>query len=594
MNPAYSRQSWKHFTAAVAAMGLSGWAGLTWSQSTAPAPRIIQVQAEARPLTPLRAPQTLNTQRPAQPLVQQPAQQYAPAQAPQSEIQRELQKLYEKNGRAMPEMVDVRAAQSATGPLASPPAAQPPVYQQPAETSTTQPTHPQASIAAQPVSAPKKKGLLNKLFGKKEAEAPAQPPVEPGYTPPARMAQQPPIASPPVSPPTTPGPNYGQIFDNGASVVAQPPQTFTPPAVASAVQPMVQPESTPVSPPAVTAEAVPSDPTGFEAPLFVDIPNGVEPYDPLPAMDLNAPLEAPVDDTVDLGQAAEFPVTTVPEIPAEPAASTASQDPSDPFSDTSLFPEESAAPLEAPVVEESIAPESLEPLSTAEPLAQTPIAETPVEQSSEPAEEENPYSGLSLSDDPAEATAAARPAAPLPPLDTEDTSSSSTTALAPEPLPASQNQGSNADEEPPLTFNPQESLPATGLRPIPRNAAERTLAKREMIAARKSLPGLKGFCPVALRDHRDLVDARSEFRVVYNNKTYYLGSSEAVQTFLGDPAKYAPASRGCDVIQLSVTGEESEGSLEHAVWYKGRLYMFASAETMDTFVAAPSSHATLD
>ncbi|RLS55730.1 MAG: hypothetical protein DWH91_08500 [Planctomycetota bacterium] len=592
MNPAYSRQSWKHFTAAVAAMGLSGWAGLSWSQSTAPAPRIIQVQAEARPLAPLRAPQTLNTQRPAQPLAQQPAQQYAPAQAPQSEIQRELQKLYEKNGRAMPEMVDVRAAQSATSPPAAPSAAQSPVYQPPAGTSATQYTPPQTPVAAQPVSAPKKKGLLNKLFGKKEAETPTQPPVEPGYTPPTRMAQQPQIVPPPVSLPATPGPNYGQIFENGA-VVAQPPQAFTPPAVASAVQPMVQPESVPETLPAITAEAAPSDPNGFEAPLFVDTPNGVEPYDPLPALDLNTPLKAPVDDTVNLGQAAEFPVATVPEVPAEPAASAASQDPSDPFSDSSLFPEEAAAPLETPVIEESIAPESLEPQSTAEPLAQTPVEENPVQQPSEPVAEENPYSGLSLSDDPAEATAVARPAAPLPPPETADTPSN-TTAMAPEPLPASQNLGSNTDEEPPLTFNPQESLPATGLRPIPRNAAERTLAKREMIAARKSLPGLKGFCPVALRDHRDLVDARSEFRVVYNNKTYYLGSSEAVQTFLGDPAKYAPASRGSDVIQLSVTGEESEGSLEHAVWYKGRLYMFTSAETMDTFVAAPSSHATLD
>ena len=115
-----------------------------------------------------------------------------------------------------------------------------------------------------------------------------------------------------------------------------------------------------------------------------------------------------------------------------------------------------------------------------------------------------------------------------------------------------------------------------------------------MIAARKGLRGLKGFCPVVLRDDRDLVDAHSEFRVIYNSKTYYLSSSQAVTAFHSDPAKYAPSARGCDVIQQAITGEEIEGSLDFAVWYKGRLYMFSSAETMDTFVSAPSSHATHD
>ena len=82
--------------------------------------------------------------------------------------------------------------------------------------------------------------------------------------------------------------------------------------------------------------------------------------------------------------------------------------------------------------------------------------------------------------------------------------------------------------------------------------------------------------------------------MIFNSKTYYLSSSEAVSAFHADPAKYAPAARGCDVIQQAITGEELEGSLDYAVWYKGRLYLFTSAETMDTFVSSPSSHATLD
>lgn len=128
------------------------------------------------------------------------------------------------------------------------------------------------------------------------------------------------------------------------------------------------------------------------------------------------------------------------------------------------------------------------------------------------------------------------------------------------------------------------------LAPVKRDDVKQT--KMELIASRKGMTGLKGFCPVMLRDARDLVDAREEYTAVFNEKAYSFSSGEALQAFLAEPEKYAPAIHGSDVIHLSLTGEEIEGSLDHAVWYKGRLYLFTSAETMETFVAAPSSHST--
>jgi YHS domain-containing protein len=110
------------------------------------------------------------------------------------------------------------------------------------------------------------------------------------------------------------------------------------------------------------------------------------------------------------------------------------------------------------------------------------------------------------------------------------------------------------------------------------------------IRERRGQTGLKGFCPVMLRDHRELVDASPEFQIEYNGHTYHVSSLEALQAFEADPAKYAPAQGGCDVIHRDLTGEELPGSLDHAVWYRGRLYMFATAETMETFVAAPAAH----
>lgn len=114
--------------------------------------------------------------------------------------------------------------------------------------------------------------------------------------------------------------------------------------------------------------------------------------------------------------------------------------------------------------------------------------------------------------------------------------------------------------------------------------------KFDRIRERRGQTGLKGFCPVMLRDHRELVDASPEFQIEFNGHTYYVSSAEALATFQADPAKYAPAMGGSDVIHHDLTGEELSGSLDHAVWYRGRLYMFATAETMETFVAAPAAH----
>ena len=229
----------------------------------------------------------------------------------------------------------------------------------------------------------------------------------------------------------------------------------------------------------------------------------------------------------------------------------------------------------------------------------TPQVETPVQPAAppetpkaEPETTESPYSGLTLDDNPfakpaPRSTVSVEPRQiPLENVNTDIPKPQSTPPTLMTPPTASNT--TSADEEPPLVV---EQKPTRRPAPI---GSRQTRAKQEIIASRKGMTGLKGFCPVVLRDDRNLVDAQNQYRAVYNSKTYYLSSNEAVTAFQADPSKYAPAARGCDVILMAMSGEEVEGSLDHAVWYKGRLYMFSSAETMDTFVSAPSSHATLD
>ena len=610
-------------TAAAVALGLqfAPWPSTLQAQGKAPAPLIVQTQArpisqQKRELRRYNNSQLVAPPAPPAAPAQQPAQQRASVpQYPKTEVQKELEKLYEQNGRAVPEMVDPRNSPpagdqaAATAPGAAQPAQQ---YAQPAQQYA--PPTQQYAQQAQPVSAPKKRGLLSKWFGKEDG--PTQPPAEQPYVPPvSTLPTTPPamVTGQPLAP-ATGLPNYSQLFSGENSAAQQPPQQMAqqpatqlpllqappqqqplvqaaPAQPSKQYQPYVVPapqsqapalHSPSQSQPPVTVSTPTND--GFEAPLFVETPP-TAPSNGLPQIDFNAPLEDPVADTVDLGNSA--PLTKS----AEPVK------PVDPFSDDALFPG-ATTPVTTATPPRTVAPEVKTETSVAVEAAPVEPAPPAVEEA--PADE-NPYSGLTLDADPFSKPADLKvtvvkpkeiPAVPVEPEEPQPEPKAETAETSPPALMVPPSEEVAGADEPPLVVDPAEVTPRAA--PVARSGNERTRAKQEMIAARKGLRGLKGFCPVVLREDRDLVDAHSQFRAVYNSKTYYLSSSEAVSAFQSDPAKYAPAARGCDVIHQAITGEEFEGSLDFAVWYKGRLYLFSSAETMDTFVSAPSSHATLD
>lgn len=144
------------------------------------------------------------------------------------------------------------------------------------------------------------------------------------------------------------------------------------------------------------------------------------------------------------------------------------------------------------------------------------------------------------------------------------------------------------------TIAANESLdltpPPLDMTPTSENApSEAKVAKT--LTNREGLTGLKGFCPVTLCEHRDLVDADPRFAAVYNDRTYYVSTYEALLQFQEDPEKYAPVVRGLDVVALARDGVEIDGILDHAAWYRGQLYLFATADLLAEFSTNPRTYA---
>lgn len=115
--------------------------------------------------------------------------------------------------------------------------------------------------------------------------------------------------------------------------------------------------------------------------------------------------------------------------------------------------------------------------------------------------------------------------------------------------------------------------------------------QRYRIMARAGKAGFKGFCPVALRDDRELLDSREQFKAKFGLQTYYFSSPQAKSAFESAPARYAPAGGGSDVVVLVNTGEETPGSLDFCLWYRDRLYLFGSRETQAMFSDSPRRYA---
>lgn len=105
---------------------------------------------------------------------------------------------------------------------------------------------------------------------------------------------------------------------------------------------------------------------------------------------------------------------------------------------------------------------------------------------------------------------------------------------------------------------------------------------------------LEGYCPVSIAVQRKWVRGDPAYWSVYDGHTYLFATPEAKATFDADPARYVPALGGECVVTFVKTGRRVAGQIRYAAIHEGRLFLFASDEAQQMFLAEPARYAKAD
>lgn len=441
--------------------------------------------------------------------------------APKTAVQRELEEMYKRDGREMPNMNLNEVPVDGTAPVAPPAAA--------------------AHYNAPKVAPPKQnifKRMLTSMGLRKERPAPQAYIPQPGIGTRQQAPGTPYVVSQQPVPKKAPPPQQQAQAD------ATKPRLFpgidpTPPAAA--------PGSAPASAADTSAGVIASKSAGTNSPVVEKGPpvnsKRIADDDDLDEMD----DVADDDDDMDESRIASQEPAAKSSVESGAASQPAKSHPLASNSSTSKAPSDQPA---------SSQPASNQP-ATSQPVASQPASEPKVASNSA----DSPYTGLKLIPNEADGAKIAK--------STEEVRDEKQLDV---------NDDEDMDVEQPKTQHASQTT-----------SPEDQQKKRQLqlLAAHSELKGLKGFCSVTLKNERQLAVGKAEFKSEYQSKTYVFATAAAKAEFDSSPEKYAPAFNGADVVCLADKKGEVEGSLQHAAWYKGRLYLFSSLETRDRFVEAP-------
>jgi YHS domain-containing protein len=216
-----------------------------------------------------------------------------------------------------------------------------------------------------------------------------------------------------------------------------------------------------------------------------------------------------------------------------------------------------------------------------------------------------PYSGLTLEDEQSELSPPKLDGAKTPPVLPAPSLAPATPMTADAKLPASDQpakavqhstpaKAEQSDNSHPVAKSTEPTAPTKtqhSAAKAPQHESQSVAKKVHTVGERVGQRGLKGFCPVVLRDQRELVDAKTAYCSIYRGKIYCFSSPDAQARFDAAPFKYAPVAGGMDVVVKANSDQAVEGMLDFALWYKDRLYLFCSPESIQAFSLNPAAYA---
>lgn len=441
-------------------------------------------------------------------------------------------------------------------------------YQQPAQPQYAQPQYAQPQYAQPNYGQPQVAQPAPQLLPQGPAPQVAGP-ARPGMLAPGGQSTSPLVGRVGV-PVAQPGVRAG----TGQPVLTPPPALAARPGAGVPLQPLPQPEIPGVAP-------------------------STNPAAPGPQLELAPPANVAATPPATPPSNTAAPQLPVLDIVSEPAPKTAAAAPAKSLENDLFLDEADADRAEAgraeaqgSLVLSDDKPKTGTPEAT--PMANAPLlADEPVDEKPQ----ENPYTGRRLEIDERVAVVLPNPAASL--LDDEEDEDRRMLLADASPGLATVSAADNTPPAPLPTLDAPPAVTSTGdageLTPpaiapdVPANDREET--ERPKLAARPALKGFKGFCPVTLRNSRRLVEAKLEYSSEYAGQSYQFATAEAKAEFDAAPDRFVPAKGGRDVVQASAASEAQEGSLDHAVWYRGKLYLFATPATREQFVVEPAKFA---
>lgn len=110
----------------------------------------------------------------------------------------------------------------------------------------------------------------------------------------------------------------------------------------------------------------------------------------------------------------------------------------------------------------------------------------------------------------------------------------------------------------------------------------------------KSSVALEGYCPVRILDKKEWIAGKADHAVEFDGRTFRCADAECAEKFRQEPTRYLPALGGDSVVSFAKDGSRKPGSIRHAYFLGGRLYLLRSAAELAAFEADPGNYAQAD